>query len=134
MTHNEVKRFSRFMIVGVSGTLIDFGLLIGLKWLGLGTLLAATLSFSVAVVNNFTWNYRWTYADAQDKNPKIQLGQFVLVSVLGLAINNVCLLSLEYLATTWMPDPSLAYLPAKVAATGTVALWNYFANRFWTFS
>ena len=133
LNRNEPQRFFRFLVVGLSGTILDFGALITLKWLGMGTLLAATLSFSVGVVNNFTWNYHWTYADAHKGQLGVQFGQFVLVSALGLGINNLCVLSLESLASAWMPDPSLAYLPAKVAATGVVVFWNYFANRYWTF-
>ena len=134
LNRNEIQRFLRFLVVGLSGTILDFGLLIGLKWLGMGTLLAATLSFSAGVINNFTWNYYWTYADAQGERLGLQLGQFALVSALGLGINNLCVLSLESLSTAWMPDPSLAYLPAKIVATGVVVFWNYFANRYWTFN
>ena len=130
----EIQRFFRFLVVGLSGTILDFGLLIALKWLGLGTALAATLSFSAGVVNNFTWNYHWTYADAQSKSLGMQFGQFALVSSLGLALNNLCVLSLESLFAGWLPNPSLAYLPAKAAATGVVVFWNYIANRYWTFN
>ena len=130
---DEIQRFFRFLVVGLSGTILDFGILITLKWLGMGTLLAATLSFSAGLVNNFIWNYHWTYSDFHHDRPARQFGQFALVSGLGLALNNLCVLSLESLAAAWMPDPSLAYLPAKAAATGVVVFWNYFANRHWTF-
>lgn len=133
LNRDEIQRFFRFSVVGFSGTLLDFGTLIALKILGMGTLLAATLAFSVGLVNNFIWNYHWTYADTQTKWLGLQFGQFALVSGLGLALNNLCVLSLESLAVAWMPDLSLAYLPAKVMATGIVVFWNYFANRYWTF-
>lgn len=133
LNRNEIQRFFRFLVVGLSGTLLDFGTLIALKWLGMGTLLAATLSFSAGLVNNFIWNYHWTYADIQSKQLGLQFGQFALVSGLGLALNNICVLSLESLSAALVPDPSLAYLPAKVAATAVVVFWNYFANRYWTF-
>jgi len=129
----EFTRFSRFLTVGAIGTMIDFSLLALLKSIGLPTLTANSISFSAGLVNNFTWNRLWTFRDVRS-NWQRQLVQYTLISLFGLALNNAFVLSLEIVFGSFLPNPELGYLPAKVAATGVVVFWNYFANRFWTFN
>lgn len=132
LPNKEITRFARFMTVGALGTLIDFGILTVLKLAGLSTLLANSLSFTAGLVNNFTWNRLWTFADAVKTDWRRQLAQFTLVSLVGLVLNNLIVLSLEGVFSAWF-SAQWAYLPAKVIATGVVVFWNYFANRTWTF-
>lgn len=132
LPNKEITRFARFMTVGALGTLIDFGILTVLKLAGLSTLLANSLSFTAGLVNNFTWNRLWTFADAVKTDWRRQLAQFTLVSLVGLVLNNLIVLSLEGVFSAWF-SAQWAYLPAKVIATGVVVFWNYFANRMWTF-
>lgn len=129
----EAGRFARFLAVGALGTLLDFGLLSLLKAIGLATLPANSLSFSAGVINNFTWNRLWTFADVNHAGWGRQLAQFTLVSLAGLALNNAIVLLLEIPLGMLLGQPDLGYLPAKVVATGVVVFWNYFANRCWTF-
>lgn len=132
LPNKEITRFARFLTVGALGTLIDFGILTVLKLAGLPTLLANSLSFTAGLLNNFTWNRLWTFADSVKANWRRQLAQFTLVSLVGLALNNLIVLSLEGVFSEWF-GAQWAYLPAKVIATGVVVFWNYFANRMWTF-
>ena len=132
-SNKEIERFSRFLAVGAVGTLLDFSLLTLLKLAGLPTLLANSLSFTAGLVNNFTWNRLWTFGDAIQPDWRRQLVQFTAVSLVGLALNNLIVLSLEGIFDTMLGQPDWGYLPAKVIATGVVVFWNYFANRMWTF-
>jgi putative flippase GtrA len=129
----EITRFVRFMTVGAFGTALDFGLLTALKLAGVSTLLANSFSFTAGVVNNFTWNSRWTFSDRRAGDWREQFFQFLLVSLVGLAINNAIVLLLEAPLGEWIGDAAWGYVPAKVIATGVVVFWNYFANRNWTF-
>ena len=129
----ELTRFARFLTVGALGTFLDFGLLTVFKLIGLPTLPANSLSFSAGVINNFTWNSRWTFADRRNGRGRAQFIQFLLVSLAGLAINNAILLLLEAPLGALIGDAAWGYAPAKVIATGVVVFWNYFANRNWTF-
>ena len=130
----ELGRFARFLVVGAIGTLLDFGLLSLLKASGLPTLTANTLSFSAGVANNFTWNRMWTFADVKQAGWQKQLAQFLLVSLVGLSLNNAIVLWLETPLGQLLGQPEYGYLPAKVIATGGIVFWNYFANRYWTFN
>ena len=129
----EVTRFTRFLTVGAVGTLLDFSILTLLKLAGLPTLAANSLSFTAGLLNNFTWNRLWTFGDAINTDWRKQLAQFTLVSLVGLALNNLIVLSLEDIFGIILGQPQWGYLPAKVLATGVVVFWNYFANRTWTF-
>ena len=133
ISSKELQRFTRFLMVGAVGTFLDFGLLSLLKLFGLSTLVANSASFTVGVVNNFTWNRLWTFTDAKQADWRRQLVQFILVSLVGLALNNSIVLALEAPLGTLLAQPDYGYLPAKMIATGVVVFWNYFANRFWTF-
>lgn len=133
LPRHEITRFARFLTVGAFGTIIDFGILTALKLTGLPTLIANSLSFTAGLLNNFTWNRLWTFADALKADWRRQLAQYVVISFIGLALNNLIVLSLEGVFGAWLGSTQWAYLPAKVIATGAVVFWNYFANRIWTF-
>jgi putative flippase GtrA len=130
----EIKRFLRFLLVGLSGTLIDFGILTALKtfW-GVPTIIANTISYSAGVINNFTWNRIWTFSEARDKEWYVQFGQFVAINIVGVILNNLIVLGLEGPLGVLFNNPDKGYLPAKIVATGVVVLYNFLANRLWTF-
>lgn len=129
----EIERFGRFLAVGSVGTMLDFGLLTLLKLAGLPTLAANSLSFIAGLANNFTWNRLWTFGDSVQPDWRRQLVQFAIISLVGLTLSNIIVLSLEGVLGSLFGHPAWGYLPAKVIATGVVVFWNYFANRRWTF-
>ena len=136
----EAERFFKFLVVGTLGFIVDFGTLTFLiEVVGLVTVLANTISFSTAVVSNFTLNRYWTYPDSRSKRRRIQIIQFAVVSIIGLAINNLILIALEnpfdaLLATIQAPEAIGGYIPAKMVATVVVLFWNFFINRYWTYN
>jgi putative flippase GtrA len=84
----EAERFFKFLVVGTIGFVVDFGTLTLLKeTTSLATVVANTISFTMAVISNFTLNRYWTYPDSRSKSIMSQMGQFVVVSIIGLAIN-----------------------------------------------
>lgn len=136
----EAERFFKFLVVGTVGFIVDFGTLTFLvEVMGLVPLHANTISFSAAVLSNFIWNRYWTYPDSRSKRKRIQLIQFGVVSVLGLAINNLILLALIapfdlLLGAFPTVPPNRGYIPAKIVATLVVLFWNFFVNRYWTYA
>jgi putative flippase GtrA len=129
----EAGRLARFLVVGMGGTAIDFLLLFLLKLAGLPTLAANSLSFSAGAVSNFTWNRLWTFPEARSRHWTLQLVQFLMVSLVGLALNDLVVLLLQIPLGTLFGHPAQGYLLAKVVATGVAVLWNYAGNRLWTF-
>jgi putative flippase GtrA len=120
------------MVVGASGTILDFSILALLKTIGLPTLPANTLSYMIGTINNFYWNRYWTFAEACKEIWQKQFFQFYIVSLIGLFLNISLTMFLETpfdtMVGTW------GYLPAKVIATNVVIIWNYAVNRLWTFN
>jgi len=135
----EAERFFKFLIVGTIGFIIDFGLLTLLKeFTALPTVVANTISFTAAVISNFTLNRYWTYPDSRSKSIWSQMGQFTLVNIIGLVINDSILLFLEPIFDTLLLNITAVsirgYIPAKMIATIVVLFWNFFVNRYWTYS
>ncbi len=121
-----IRQFVKFAIVGAIGTCVDLGTLVILKEVvGLNVYLANFFSFSLAVVNNYSWNSHWTFAD-QEKEHRRQIVQFVIISVIGLILSEILLFFFHDIM-------QLHYLIAKCLGILVVLFWNFFANRFWTF-
>jgi putative flippase GtrA len=121
-----VRQFIKFGIVGAIGTIVDVTILVFLKEIvGLNVYIANSISFSIAVLNNYTLNSLWTFGD-QEKRHHRQLVQFFIVSVVGLALSQALLFFFHDVL-------HLHYLIAKVLGILVVLFWNFFANRFWTF-
>lgn len=150
----EAERFAKFLVVGSWGFIVDFGMLtLLLKVVDLpglvventtfseivGLILANSISFSLAVISNFTLNRFWTYPESRAFRKRIQLPQFTLVSVAGLLINNLIFTAslplFERLlgVLQFLPVAIDAYVPAKILATVVVLFWNFFINRYWTY-
>jgi putative flippase GtrA len=63
--------------VGALGALIDFAVMNLLShWAQFSLVLAGTISFICAVMNNFTWNRIWTYPESRSRPLIGQLGMF----------------------------------------------------------
>ena len=149
----EVTRFMKFAVVGGIGAVVDFGtfnVLNGL--LGIWSVAASMLSFSAAVTSNFLWNRFWTYPDSRSKQLRHQVGQFALVSLIGLAIRTPLFAAVEFpaigLAQRLQLVPAgtrFLVLPANLdptmvgrnlalaAAVIVVMIWNFGVNRLWTY-
>jgi len=140
----ERSRFLRFAVVGAVGAVVDFGSYTILhNLLGVNAVLASVLSFMAAIVSNFTWNRLWTYPDSRSKQVSKQLVQFTVVSGVGLAIRTpLFALLVEPLNQLFYKLPSIPFLPddflgdkvALAIAVIVVMFWNFFANRYWTYS
>ncbi len=129
----EFERFLKFATVGIIGMIVDFTVLnlMHLKVeLPLGV--ANAISFSTAVVSNFTWNRLWTFPESRERPLFRQLGQFAIVNVMGLLINEVVLFLVLQAIKGFIPAP-LNYNLAKAFAIAVVLFWNYFVNRMWTY-
>ena len=140
----ERSRFIRFAGVGVLGAVVDFGTMNLLTALFHAPLvLAGTISFIAAVINNYLWNRFWIYPDSRSKHALRQLGEFSIVSVIGLVIRvpilkigEPLLLGALKLLTFQLPLLSPATIAKNLVlafAVIVVMFWNFFVNRYWTY-
>ena len=140
----ERSRFLRFAVVGAFGAVVDFGSYTILhNLLGVNAVLASVLSFTAAIISNFTWNRLWTYPDSRSKPVSKQLVQFTVVSFVGLAIRtplfSLLVGPLNHLfsmlpSISFLPDDFLGDKVALAIVVIVVMFWNFFANRYWTYS
>ena len=130
----ELERFVKFGIVGTIGAIIDFAILnllvVGLGW---PDLLANAVSFTCAVLSNFTWNRLWTYPETRQQPLLPSLGQFAVVSMFGLAINSVVFYFAKMELEMHGVHEHVALNIAKALAIMVVLFWNFIVNRLWTF-
>jgi len=146
----ELRRFLRFGVVGIIGSVVDFAVLNLMKLVfesaGLGVgwsqrisphqvqLAAAnTISFAAAVLSNFTWNRLWTFPESRQRPLGRQLAQYAVVNVIGWGINTVLLLTMDRYVFQAFVSPRLSYNLAKAFAIAVVLFWNFGVNRVWTY-
>ncbi len=129
----ELERFLKFATVGAIGMVVDLTILnLLIKVAGFALLIANSISFSTAVISNFTWNRLWTFPESRERPVATQLGQFAIVNIIGLGINNLVLWLVYQALRQFIADP-FDYNLAKIAAIGVVLFWNYGVNRLWTY-
>lgn len=142
----ERQRFVRFAIVGTLGAVVDFGFFnVFAHVIHLRAVLASVFSFSLAVINNFTWNRFWTYPDSRSKPLGYQLILFALINLVGLAIRTPLFVFLEGRLVRLFNQLEIFRLiqvrPIWVAhnlslavAILVVMFWNYYINRYLTYN
>lgn len=141
----ERTRFLRFAVVGAIGAVIDFGVMnLLVNVFSFPLVLAGTISFIAAILSNFIWNRYWTYPDSRTKPILRQLVEFGIVNVMGLVIRVPILAILEpvfYKIISNLPFEILFFNAdflsdnlTLVVAVIIVMFWNFFVNRYWTYS
>ena len=125
---------TRFMIVGASGTLVDFSLFALLQsQLGIVALLANTISYSAGILNNYLLHRYWTFSHRPQRGAGVQFSQFVGVSLSALLINNMIVLLFASSFGDIFSEGAIGIYIAKVCAIGVGMVWNLLANHLWTF-
>ena len=122
---NKIERFIKFSIVGGIGAIIDFSVLIlFVEVFSFQILIANTISFLIALVNNFLLNKYWTWNNKNSRYIK-QFIKYIFISVIGFILNTILMWLLMQLG--------LWYIGIKIVIITIVSLWNFFVNNFWTF-
>lgn len=143
-TTSERRRFFRFAVVGTIGAAVDFAVFnLLIQVFGIRPVWANVGSFSVAVVSNFIWNRFWTYPESRSKRIRFQMAQFFVVNLVGVMIRTPLFAWVEPFFVTWSRE-AFAWLPVEPdfighnaalgAAMIVVLFWNFFINRYWTYS
>jgi putative flippase GtrA len=119
-------RVIRFGIVGMFGMTIDFGTTwICKEKLQINKYVANSTGFILATCSNYCFNRYWTF-ESTDNHIITQFTKFLLVSLIGLAINNLLLY-------TFIKNTKYNFYLLKLIVIGLVFIWNYFANLLYTF-
>jgi dolichol-phosphate mannosyltransferase len=120
-------RIAKFAMVGLSGVLVNEGLL----WFfteiaGLYYLISSAIGIEVSIITNFILNEKWTFSDRIRGGGMLKrFPKFNLVSIGGLVINMTVLFSLTNFLGVY-------YLISNLFGILCAFLWNYFVNLRWT--
>lgn len=156
----SMEHFLRFAVVGASGAVIDLGLVFILQqtilppenelWAGV----AATIAATCAVLSNFFWTRYWVYPNSRGRSMRRQLAMFAVVSVAGLIFRFIWVAATAFPvghAVTPLLEPfihsvsgsfvinehteaRIGTIVTQMFAMVVVMLWNFYANRRWTFN
>lgn len=118
-----IAQFMKFGVVGVIAFVIDYGLLIVLtEPFGINYLVSATISFTVSVIFNYLASMHYVFKHKEGMSRRREFIIFVILSVIGLLINNACMWAgVELLG--------IHYLITKIAATFIVMIWNFITRK-----
>jgi len=155
-SRREARRFVKFLVVGTVGAVVDFGSFnILLRIFNVVPEDAQSISFALAVISNFTWNRFWTYPESRSKPIPLQFVLFFVLNFIAWRIRTPIFVELSQplrdliasmaggllaglldfaTRTLNMTLDQLGHNAALACAVIVVMLWNFFSNRFITYS
>ena len=123
-----IAQIMKFGIVGVLAFLIDYGVLMLLSQaFGVDPVLAAGISFTISVVFNYLASMRFVFTHRQDMSRGREFAIFIVLSVIGLGINELCM----YGGVALLGTGTLMVTVTKVFATAVVMVWNFVSRKKW---
>ena len=137
----NVWQFIRFALVGACNTMVDFGITNLLALLlrpasGPAFFAVSLVACSIATLNSYLWNQRWTFRTASGEPAKGAFGKFLLVAMVSLLVNtSAFLFFLRVIPERFDLPPILVLNLAKLAgvvAAFTVAFLGYRFGVFHT--
>ena len=118
-----VSQVIRFAGVGASAFVIDWGVMVLLTELfGVPYLVSTTIGFAVATIFNYFMSMRYVFAHKEELSRRREFIVFVVLSVVGLGINDLLM---------WL-GVSLAgidYRITKVVVTIIVSVFNFVTRK-----
>lgn len=122
--HALHRQFVRFAGVGVVGTAVHYGVMLGAMTLAdVSPVIGTCLGFIVSLGASYALNRLWTF----DKRPPWARGflTYFLVCAVGLAIN----MGIVALAI----GGGIHFMLGQVVATVVALIWNFLSSRFIVF-
>jgi putative flippase GtrA len=124
--HNWMQLL-KFCLVGGSGYVVNMCVFtLAVEVLGVHHLIAATMAFVVAVLNNFYWNRHWTFR-ARRGRTGFQVARFFAVSIAAFLFAATVLELL--VSVVGVPE-----VPAQAVSIVAATPLNFIGNKMWSFS
>jgi putative flippase GtrA len=118
--------FVRFNIVGIIGFVVQLCALVALDAAGLPVMLATAVAVEAALLHNFAWHERWTWAGLATGTRGGRLARFHLSNGLISILGNAAL-------TGALVHAGAPLVLANLASVLTCALLNFAAAHLWVF-
>ena len=130
-----VQEFSRYLVVGGTAFLVDYGVLFlfghyVFQNLGdLGVYLATALGFLAGLTYNYILSLLWVFRGAKERNQGKSVGGFLLFAIIGV----IGLLLTEGGMYIGYQLLHIHYMIVKLFVAAVVLLWNYGARKILIF-
>ena len=125
MTIALARQFAVFTLAGAVATLADYTLLIMLvQVFRADPVLASVGGCILGALVGYVLNYTVTFKSK--KRHQEALSKFLTIAAIGLGLNTMIMSVLTN-------SLQVHYLLSQVIATSIVLLWNFIANKWWTF-
>ena len=126
-----IEQFVKFGIVGVIAFFIDFGIYTlctqAFQW---HYIVGGTLGFTISVIFNYLASMKYVFKHKEDMSRTREFVIFVVLSIIGLGINNACLWFLiDFIQWPFELSKPVLELGAKIIATAVVMVWNFVTRK-----
>jgi dolichol-phosphate mannosyltransferase len=120
----------RFGIVGVSGYIVNtVSFWFCLHVIGLDYKIALPIAYLAGVINNFTWNSRWTFTHERESHTAVQGAKFLVVSTVAFGCNY----GLVVAGVHWVHLFSQHKVVINALANIMVIPVNFLGQKLWSF-
>ncbi len=118
-----LEQMIKFGFVGFLCFFIDYGIMVFLtEVLGVHYLMSCAVSFVVSVTVNYILSVTFVFETDKEKSKFREFIVFVLLSIVGLGINELCM---------WIAGELLGiyYMISKIGATAVVMVYNFITRK-----
>ncbi len=134
------KLFAQIIKFGAVGFLcffIDYAIMVGLtEFAGIPSLISSGCSYTVSTVVNYILSVTVVFDADKEANKMVQFVVFVVLSLIGLGINQLCMWG----GTAWLEQlmeqsrllagySRYAYMVVKIFATAVVMVYNFITRK-----
>ena len=120
------RRWLKFSAVGLAGVGVQLVVLAMLTKLGVNYLVATAVAVEIALLHNYAWHCRWTWADRNARSGRLL--RFHLANGLVSLVSNLVWMRV---LTGALGVPAV---PANLAAITVTSLLNFAMGERWVFT
>lgn len=139
-----IDQILKFGVVGIISFIVDFVITMAVSTLlrtsvGMTTsqaaLVGAFFGFVISVIVNYILSMKYVFERREDLDRKKEFTIFVVLSIIGLGINELIILfciDLVYANWAWLHNligATLAIAGAKIVATAVVMVYNFVTRK-----
>lgn len=123
-----MKQFIKFCLVGVSNTLISYGVYALCIALGAHYLVGSIVGFVISVLNSFFWNNRFVFKQEDNNRTwwKVLIKTFVSYGFTGFIVSNLLLIM-------WIEVFNISEFIAPIINLCVTMPLNFIMNKFWAY-
>lgn len=118
-----IAQVMKFGVVGIICFFIDYFIMIFLtEACEISYLISSGISFTISVVVNYILSLKYVFETGKDKNKITEFIIFVILSTVGLGINQI-------LMWFFVDVAGIFYMISKIGVTGIVMVYNFVTRK-----